>query len=1205
MVADPELLLQQVPIDEPLPDTVTSATDLLLPPDSLIDRLRHFPEEVYDLSAESNLVKFMKVILGDAGAGQLRKRLLMSRLRQTLQGSHFFDLDRFYGALFGLHRQPSELLTINPYTDLATSDEWAQQHAKDASYRSRIIQFGRALGYGSTPTGMELIAEAVLSVDCDIYEPGERVFTIRPKRVITLAEAHDLRRVVNRIKPADTRFEIDDLGVAIHTPISIRGIYADSEYWEVVNQVAAPVSPFSPYTNDNPLPTEQPRPPFAAYQGEAWSYIGDITGVTAYTIVGALMDAIPMQKIRLYDGTYLEYPARNAIELRRRLLAGRAASDGVLVAHPYAGISALSSLAPLFADAIALERLLAAIPSFLPSEGIPQRLSQRFWVTPDRPQTDTTQEVLEVRFPTDRVVNYITFEMAHYPHTVSVQFFDPLSARWEELFTRTVSDSSPSRFARINLNQAHPQHWLPSHWIKVSQVFEPETTGRIRFVLTRGAGAAPTGYDDFVPRPYSLGLRGVDIGYRVNDASQVPPPSAPTPTIDVLGSPVVPKGVTISASRLNATTPLYWKSDAQPVNFAVVNLYLDARDGGGLAQVIDRFFLNPTHAGPTFHIYYSNADGDPASDPNFFENISWTPISRDYTLQKGYVQLPPTKAKYFNFEFTNLVAEPHEAFVPLTRTLKLFYPGVVEASKQAQGAAVDAYPPGRYPTIGLGLTSQTYSDAINVLQSIAQASNQFGATETIYAKDPNSADQVKSLSWVFGFTPWHMSAQTPHFTRTGRHQYQIVEFRHATKVGFFVGLQEIKAYRVDYTQDDDSDVYWDHFNDDLNLVPGYDWEFSANGLSTGTTPAPVVESQVFNSMSPIEAIQFATQQTEAVQLIPDDDFTDPALASYDWSDPANWTRYGDANLLYSPGDNSVYVKRFVTAPPVAVARSGGIIQDPIQPVFEERTLSVEDIEAEAATYGGIQSPSIATPPSGYIHAAVRVFLETALSSPLLLQIVAASSGQVLAELSLTGQPGEMLERWVSYRIGAFTSPPVATVTFDYRSGIMRPPIHDVFAGEDPATEGPPPVIPPSTDDSQVYVRLIQEGKSDDTWRIDTLSLFDQGIVWEFSPDGGAIWYDATLIRNNDDGVLTFATPWNQLKWRAIGTQPHMAVSALQIRPWYVGPRNVRTQATHRGPNVSIYDQEPPIEDDPMFTAWKSPIPRSWFYAARRYPLLPP
>src|SRR5690606_25454054 len=109
-----------------------------------------------------------------------------------------------------------------------------------------------------------------------------RIFTIRPKRQISHAEAYDLRRVLNRIKPADCRFLIDSVGAPLYVQQDIAAAYADSGYWEVISRVVPAPLAINPYQTESlGEPVEQPRPPFSRYQGEAWSYVSKLAGATA------------------------------------------------------------------------------------------------------------------------------------------------------------------------------------------------------------------------------------------------------------------------------------------------------------------------------------------------------------------------------------------------------------------------------------------------------------------------------------------------------------------------------------------------------------------------------------------------------------------------------------------------------------------------------------------------------------------------------------------------------------------------------------------------------------------------------------------------------------------------------------------------------------------------------------------------------------
>lgn len=282
----------------PLIDGVDRATNMLLPDAPTMQQLRNFPDNLYDLRNSSILVRLMKALLGDAGAGQLRKRTLVTRLESALSGANFFDLDRFYGAIFGALRQPSEALDINPMDSVATPDEWDALLAADASYRERIAELAKALAMGGTVPGLQQVSEALVQAPVDIYESWQLLdsygslvlsdpntwdevtslyptwndfapsdtwnrvegtvevgrtntltrseIVVRPHKDYASTPAHAsdyardenaLVRVLQRLRPAGTIVTVDPgLGVP-HVGQPISGLQADSEYWEIIPKV--------------------------------------------------------------------------------------------------------------------------------------------------------------------------------------------------------------------------------------------------------------------------------------------------------------------------------------------------------------------------------------------------------------------------------------------------------------------------------------------------------------------------------------------------------------------------------------------------------------------------------------------------------------------------------------------------------------------------------------------------------------------------------------------------------------------------------------------------------------------------------------------------------------------------------------------------------------------------------------------------------
>lgn len=288
------LQIQTIP-SQPLPADLVTITAPLSPDVPMQTRLTHFPDDLYDLTDSSHLTRFLKALLGDSGVGQLRKRQLIARLQTLLNSTHFYDLDAFYGALFGVNRGITGALPINPYTDVATPDGWDEISTIDASFREKLLALARAITMGGTPLGLQAMAEALTGVDCDVYEvyalmdaqgssgagtpwddieaafaewadieglsyndiEGRQVFgnmgldarnevVVRPKKVYDNTpesqreRADDVRgilRVLEVLKPASALLSVDSNGVGVHVEASYGSISSPSNFWEVSSRV--------------------------------------------------------------------------------------------------------------------------------------------------------------------------------------------------------------------------------------------------------------------------------------------------------------------------------------------------------------------------------------------------------------------------------------------------------------------------------------------------------------------------------------------------------------------------------------------------------------------------------------------------------------------------------------------------------------------------------------------------------------------------------------------------------------------------------------------------------------------------------------------------------------------------------------------------------------------------------------------------------
>lgn len=383
-----ELIQMQAPQGVPLSTLFEEVSDPLLPPKRTSEMLAHFSDEVFDKRPESHLSRMLKILLGDSGTGQLRKRYTYAHLSTFLLTARYLDLDKFYAETFGLKRFVRERLDLDVYNDAATDEEWEAIDAADASYRSRVQALGTALGWAGTPTGMALAAFAVLGEECRIYESYEfldnaeaysssvaattnsygdleqytygelnnrtyaslegeglfhpRVvgsrgeFIVRPLRDVTAEERYHLIRVLSRLKPAEALLTIDSRPARIATPVNAARAVASSTYWHVQRQVQTGADVAEYYAVPSVgEPAEQPRVAFSQYQGEAWNYNGDTVTITSYVEdeEGVKVQEPNFERIvDDYTQTPQDFRPENALTSPEKVLLGRYASDGIMSA---------------------------------------------------------------------------------------------------------------------------------------------------------------------------------------------------------------------------------------------------------------------------------------------------------------------------------------------------------------------------------------------------------------------------------------------------------------------------------------------------------------------------------------------------------------------------------------------------------------------------------------------------------------------------------------------------------------------------------------------------------------------------------------------------------------------------------------------------------------------------------------------------------
>jgi phage replication-related protein YjqB (UPF0714/DUF867 family) len=599
--------------------------------------------------------------------------------------------------------------------------------------------------------------------------------------------------------------------------------------------------------------------------------------------------------------------------------------------------------------------------------------------------------------------------------------------------------------------------------------------------------------------------------------------------------------------------------------------------------------------------------------PVALDDLVWTPIPGDFVLQKGLMKFRPVKARHVKMEFTNLQAIPitPSQVSPLV-DVKLFPAdtgqgsNIVASGTQVSGAA----PAGARVATETGAVYQ-YLDASRIVSS-ASSNAPYLPTEALYAPDPLAAQALRRSGQRFPYMPLP-GTKAPKFTSTGLHRYHVVQMAMDTKVAYSVAISQVLAYLSDPVAQRDTEQYVELFHDTAHLS-GYDdsqqggWKHTGGAMVTTDQPTSQgaqLTSVTFVSKRRVLAVQFAAQTSQPKQLVQDPDFDDPSLHF--------WRPVGDATVESSTEYAST-IGRMAKVTRGHAASSWGSLEsrfatwgdiedsDPLpnRPLWWE----IENATSQA-DFGGIESLRPVTPaPRGRLYAAARVYTDGPLAQPLLVQLI-NGDGTIIASAAHSFDSAEVGEWFVGATID--TSPP-------------NPITWDAVSASGTRTWGQMEAlglwgdVAQDWDVNDVYdvrVRLIQEGSAGTgEWHVDSLAVFNDPIVWEVSRDGGLNWYEMIDIKNNPRGVFQFPdlpnndrTDGTQLRWRATGYAADLSLTSVVLRPWYAtltGAVPYQDTLQAAGAARSLADYYPPVDVDPLFQGWTSPIPEDWWLAFRQW-----
>jgi hypothetical protein len=654
----------------------------LVGPENLRNHLGRF-EDNYDLSNNSHLFRFLVALCGEAGAGSIKRSLMLPRLREQLEATHFTDLDRLYGNPLALPRLKEEIYSIDPRNEVMTQEQWQDVRIKDATYRARCLTWMRAIIEGPTPRGIALAGEAALGVECDVVEryiylenlgsdrpvPTQDVGqTASPNEFVVVPRTPELQevekrrvmRLIDRLRPINSISSTYNSDTPRLTR-TVAELDASTETFVVDRFVTGrpdiewpPVDASQGYWIERGVENEVPY--FAFMQREESATFISVVDVE---VSSEQVGPFNMKQRAIFTHLRDDDPYR--------IYSGK---------YSFANSFALLSLSTPWSRGYGVDSTITLVNSVYPLGYFSDNLNiqtnpddpNRFWASLE--QTPDDPENLTLDFGSIRPVNFIDFEITTKPVDFTLYWStDKVTWNAVENHTEFVNESGVA-FIPGKIN---PWHYVEQHFDLVQARY-------IRIIFDRRRDPYPLITDELFPWSIEVrNLRAVHAIYNVDVF-------VPDQGIDILGNSYRTDLTTYDAELVIDEDPTtFWQSQPNPIPDAVEALYFDMRigvqqgtmqfldtndilgeyDKRGQADmeeflvdgvIVDEIYIDPVTFGADFHIYYSSDE-----TPDWDEKL-WTPVPRHYKLHKGFHALPsPTFAKFFKLEFTNLAPAPYES----------------------------------------------------------------------------------------------------------------------------------------------------------------------------------------------------------------------------------------------------------------------------------------------------------------------------------------------------------------------------------------------------------------------------------------------------------------------------------------------------------------------------------------------------------------
>lgn len=923
--------------------------------------LSSLPEEVYDLSDTSHMVRLLDALCGDSGVGAARKSLMLKRMQTALSETRFKDLDTVYSQLFNLPRLKDEEYDYD-VSQLLTWEQQQEIQIKDAHYRGRISKYMLAFQYGGTKRGIELAAEAALGIECQVIEGreyyqsmgvpngsdtnqsvgatneadyNEYTVVVMTDEELTTEQRYAVYLTTKRLRPVDsvltvrTRADIaEKLVLADEQDVYVeaKAVEASSEWWNVVRYVTGrPDWDYEKYGNQWVEPNvrrEAPRQVLVNSQEEQndFTFLAKSAKASSEHIgyYGAKHASL-FETLGEKDATAL-MEAKNALST---------ASSRRYTASYYGGESVIDWSYPT--------AYTPALQAFFTEAS----RSSRFWSS-DEKMPDGEPEWVEFELKKLVPINRIQMNASRKPVKITPYLSSAKDADGNRVWVRVVN--------RDGLELSYTSRtWggtsLAGEMNTVDFSFQTAQADAVRIEVERldvpfYQKVRDNALEE-VMFPFSVELANVSLMYEIRQMGDYRNASYEDPFGNRVDTEMRVMGV---ENAVDGEENTYWVSQPNIGEDSVEYVVLDVRSNGEPSR-INFIDVESVYDGCQLNVYSTERD-----EPGY-----WRPYPQVYELRSGRIELPTRRASFLKLEFTRLCAMPYQVTMDEIKVRTRLYPWAIQNYFKKQ--AVSTY---KITSAQQLLASPSDSDykVENVYSELGIA-DVYQAIETekkapseeptntmylgmLFTGDAYRQSQQSQIRAVYGdemakeqSLVANMKKATPidepyvkyRFYEEGEHEYEVKEYERSFNLAYVVGVKSLRPGFTGHVMSIDSnETFVLTMADGRFVSENNGWELVNDERFQVSTDEKLCS---FESVDVQTLTQFKTFDFAVNQNPPREVFSHPSDMLEEWSglnSTVERTEFGvsgnvlQANLAQSGKTGIVSENKLVRSKAVATAQ---------------------------------------------------------------------------------------------------------------------------------------------------------------------------------------------------------------------------------------------------------------------------------------------